>query len=78
VTKFDKAAIIWILSVFTTVGSYAVWNLSQQKKLTKRLMRNAEFLAKSDAIKAKYPNGGDDEGRQMAAEIVELMKEYDL
>lgn len=68
----------FILGVLATLGFYTYLNLRQQAKLARRMKRNAAFLAESEVLKSKYPNGGDDEGKTMAAEIIALMDKYGL
>lgn len=67
-----------IIGVITVTGTYTFWNLRQQAKLTKRMKRNAAFLAESEALRKKYPNGGDDEGKTMSVEFLALMDKYGL
>ena len=51
---------------------------SEYRKVSKRIERNEAFLAESEALRKKYPNGDGNEGRTMAAELIELMKKYGL
>lgn len=51
---------------------------SEYRKVSKRIERNEAFLAESEALKRKYPNGDGNEGRTMAAELIELMNKYGL
>ncbi|QJD49754.1 hypothetical protein SEA_CLUBPENGUIN_30 [Streptomyces phage ClubPenguin] len=77
--KIDKTQLItYILTIVTLTSIYTFKNLRKQRELMKRIKRNEAFLVESEALKKKYPNGGDDEGKAMAAELIALMNKYGL
>lgn len=74
----EKKQVAYFATIIIGFGIYATKNLLEQRKLTKRIKRSEGFLVESEALKAKYPNGGDDEGKQMTVELLALIKKYGL
>jgi pyridoxine/pyridoxamine 5'-phosphate oxidase len=50
----DKKLIAYFATILISTSTYVVWNLSEQRKLSKRIKRHESFLAATAEYHKKY------------------------
>jgi hypothetical protein len=73
----DKKLIAYFATILISSGTYIVWNLSEQRKLSKRIKRHESFLAATAEYHKKYTRA-DLNKPEAIAEYQDIMNRYDI
>jgi hypothetical protein len=73
----EKKLIAYFLTIIVGVGIYTFKNLSEQRKIAKRMKRHSEFLAALEAYRVKY-TGPALTSKEGKAELFKLLTDYPI